>query len=46
MFYVTYHIFGRGSGGYGDKSGGGFGCVLIVLVFIMAVNVVNSAAGR
>ena len=36
----------RGSGGCGDKSGGGFRCFLIVLISFMAVNVVISAAGR
>ena len=41
------HIFGsRGSDGYGDKSGGGFRCFLIVSFFVMAVNVVISATGR
>ena len=44
---MFYNIFGpRGSGGYGDKSGGGFCRFLIVQIFIMAANVVISAAGR
>ena len=41
---MFYPIFGpRASGGYGCKSGGGFCCILIVLIFFMAVNVVISA---
>ena len=44
---MFYHIFGpRGSGGYDYKSGGGFCRFLIVLIFLMAANVVISAAGR
>ena len=44
---MFYHIFGpRGSGGYGDKSGSGFCCFLIVLISFMAVNVFIPGAGR
>ena len=40
------HIFGpRVSGGYGDKSGGGFCYFLIVLISFMGVNVVISQRG-
>ena len=46
-FHMFYCKLGpRGSGGYDDKSWGGFCCFLIVLISPMAVNVVISAAGR